>query len=190
MLNVTRETKYMRENIDPNLKVFANNETGTVAFVTQFHLDKKEKLIEFINNLNKYCNYEKIEKAITREEALKHAQYLIDQEIYYYGEDDEGTPFNELPKKVQEKIGERCGWGRKWTKFTPESVIARDGWEEDEVFWVSLTKDGTYTYQLILKDGDYVSFIPTDERKFWPAPYFDGKIWLPNSSDWVEIKVA
>ena len=134
----------------------------------------------------------KIDSEKSRADAYKHAQWLIDQGSYtYYHDEQNGTPFNELPPEEQEKVGlgrwesERS----KWSKWTPERILERDGWYEGEVYWFSIQKDNTYTYQLILKEGDWIfrEFFGSDPYRFQKVEAVDGKSMLPYCNDWEEI---
>ncbi len=192
IINVTKLKKQLNDEIDPSIKLFLNIEDKKqVAFVIEFHLKEKDKLKKFIELCGSYCTFDKIESEKTREECLKHAQWLIDRGNYtYYHDEENGTPFDELPSEEQEKVG--LGYWEskrsKWSKWTPEKILEQNGWEEDEIYWLSLAKDNTYTYQLILKEGDFVYFAPLrPEYKFGNTIKIDGKIALPYMSDWVEV---
>ena len=190
IINVTKLKKQLNDEIDPSIKLFLNIEDKRqVAFVTEFHLKEKDKLKKFIELCGSYCIFEKIESEKTREESYKHAQHLIDIGNYdYFNDEENGTPFNELPEKDQEKLYTYCRGNGKWSKWTAEKLLERNGWYKDEVYWLSLTKDNTYTYQLILKEGDFVYFAPLNsEYKFGNTIKIDGKIALPYMSDWVEV---
>jgi len=158
-------------------------------------LGKFAKVVQFqMSNLNEFkawliANGAKIEKIKSRKEALEHAENLIKNGTYdYYRDEEHGTPFNELPEDAQESLYRYCHGSGKWSKWTPEYLIERNGWQEDEVIWFSLLMGNSgYTYQLILKDGDYVAReILGDDRKFYDI---GDDIELPYSTDWKELSL-
>ena len=59
---------------------------------------------------------------------------------------------------------------------------------EDEVYWFAIAKDGTYTYQLILKEGDWIAFCPTVGKMYGNQYFMNiGKDFgLPYKSGWKE----
>ena len=94
-----------------------------------------------------------------------------------------------MPEEDRYWIG-RDGSSRKWSKWTPEKILERDGWEEGEVYWFSISKDNTYTYQLILREGDWIAFCPAFINSFEGRLFMNVEkdIDLPFKSEWKEIK--
>lgn len=159
------------------------NGLGKFAKVVQFQMSNLDEFKKWL-----IVNGAKIEEIKYRKSALEHAENLIKNGTYdYYHDEENGTPFNELPEDAQAKLYGYCHGSGKWSKWTPERIIERNGWREDEVIWFSLLKDSTYTYQLILKDGDYVAReILGDDRKFYDI---GDDIKLPYSTDWEELSL-
>ena len=58
------------------------------------------------------------------------------------------------------------------------------GWYPDEKLWYALTKNSTYTYQLILKPGDWVGYTPWDQIAYCNC---HAGCHLPYSADWEEV---
>lgn len=181
----------IQTSVSSGIKVFENTDfwKGARAVCWQFHLNELEETQKLIKTLGTNYAYQKIDTEKSREHALEYAKWLIDSGNMDYYVDSEGTPFEELPEEVQNKIG-YYGEGKKWSKWTPELILERDGWEEDEVYWFSISKDNTYTYQLILKEGDWIAFCPAfmnryDDRLFMNV---EKDIDLPFKSEWKEIK--
>ena len=58
------------------------------------------------------------------------------------------------------------------------------GWYPNEKLWYSLSKDGTYCYQLILKPGDWVAYTPWDRIAYCNC---HAGCHLPYSTDWEEV---
>lgn len=133
----------------------------------------------------------KIDSEKSRADAYKHAQWLIEQGSYtYYHDEENGTPYDKLPAEEQNKIrAPRWGDQGKWSKWTPELILERDGWYEGEVYWFSIQKDDTYTYQLILKEGDWIfrELFTSDPVKFRKAADVDGNPAIPYMEDWEEV---
>lgn len=180
----------MKIELPNGVKVLKNVETDMLAVCWQFHLNKLEDTRDKIIKLGEYCCFEKISSERSREGELKHAQWLIDTGVYdYYNDPENGTPFEDLSEEGKAKVGD--DWNshtKKWSKWTPEKIIARDGWYEDEVYWFSITKDADYTYQLILKDGDWIAYCPGLKNTYNVFLNCGKECRLPNFSDWKEIK--
>jgi hypothetical protein len=161
------------------------NGCGSSAVTVQFHMKDLDEIRKWIISKGGKIDVEK-----SYEEELKHYQHLIDIGNYsYYCDDKNGIPFNELPLEAQEKIGPGR-WDRrdsKWSKWTPEKLLEQRGWEEGEVYWFSLHKDNTYTYQLILKEGDWIcrEYYEPNGRYFYNVDY---DCTLPYNSEWKEIE--
>lgn len=76
-------------------------------------------------------------------------------------------------------------------QWTVDELLRGRGWQDGEVLWVHIEKSRTLEYSVILKDGDYVAWIP--EARQWSA--FDGETFtnlhgslhLPYSSDWIAL---
>lgn len=162
------------------------NGCGPSGVAIKFSLQSLEVARAFIKAFGGVIDSEK-----SREESYKHAQWLIEQGNYtYYHDEKNGTPYDKLPKKEQDKI-RAPSWGDqgKWSKWTPELILERDGWYEGEVYWFSIQKDNTYTYQLILKEGDWIfrELLTSDPVKFRKAEDIDGNPAIPYMGDWEEI---
>lgn len=162
------------------------NGCGPKGIAIKFTLQSLNVARAFIKGCGGVIDSEK-----SRADAYKHAQWLIDNGNYtYYIDCENGTPFEDLPKKEQEKIhAPQWGGKGKWTKWTPERILERDGWYEGEVYWFSIQKDDTYTYQLILKEGDWIfrELLTSDPVKFRKAEDIDGNPAIPYMSDWEEV---
>lgn len=146
-----------------NFKIYKNNNfwKGAEAICWQFHLDKLEETRSIIEKLGSLHAFQKIESEKSREESLKDAQYLIDIGNYdYYHDEENGVLFDKLPKKDREKLYSYCRGSGKWSKWTAEKILEHNGWQKDEVYWFTISKDNTYNYQLILKDGDWICYCP------------------------------
>lgn len=171
-----------------NFKIYKNKGMwkGAEAICWQFHLDKLEETRSIIEKLGSLHAFQKIESEKSREESLKYAQHLIDIGNYdYYHDEENGVPFDKHPKEAKEKLLQHSRGYGKWSKWTAEMILERNGWQKDEVYWFSITKDNTYTYQLILKDGDWICYCPKislEDKDFFfnvgetPSP--------PYSDDW------
>lgn len=162
------------------------NGCGPSGVAIKFSLQSLEVARAFIKAFGGVIDSEK-----SREESYKHAQWLIEQGNYtYYHDEENGTPYDKLPAKERDKIyAPRWGDPGKWSKWTPELILQRDGWYDDEVYWFSIQKDDTYTYQLILKEGDWIfrELLTSDPVKFRKAEDVDGNPAIPYMSDWEEI---
>ena len=162
-----------------------NNGCGPFARAVQFHMEDLEEVRKWIQD-----NDGRIDSERSRKEMYEHAQWLIAQGNHdYYVDEENGIPFCKLPKSVQERLWDHGGAHRKWSKWTPEKILEDRGWEPDEVYWFSISKDSTYTYQLILKEGDWIcreSYEPNRQ------PFYNvgSECHLPYSSDWEELKVG
>ena len=184
----------IQTSVSSGIKVFENTDTwkGERAICWQFHLSELEETQKLIKALGTNYIYQNIDSEKSRKDALEHAKWLIVSGNYtYYHDEENGTPFKDFPEEIQNKIGYYgYDYTRKWSKWTPELILERDGWEEDEVYWFSITKDDTYTYQLILREGDWIAFCPTF------ISHYDGRLFmnvekdidLPFKSEWKEIK--
>ena len=172
----------MKERIFKNLVTPYNN-CGPYVKVVQFQMKNLNDFRKWIVDNNGVIDREK-----SREESYKHNQHLIDIGNYdYFNDEENGTPFDELPKKDQEKLYGYCRGHGKWSKWTAEKLLERDGWEKDEVYWFSLQKDNTYDYQLILREGDFVcreAYEP-NHRPFYTI---GSECRFEHSSEWKEIK--
>lgn len=172
-------------------KFYKNTQNGNTAILFKFNLKDIDKFRKVLKQLGAKVSYNQIDSEKSRASALKNAQKLIDSgSISYYLDTENGIPFSELPEKAQMKL-KNYGWS-KWSKWTAEKWIAKDGWEPDEVYWFSITKNNTYTYQLILKEDDWVSFMPYDmyENQAFDNvgnKFIDGKLPIPNFDDYEEL---
>lgn len=105
----------------------------------QFHLKEIDEFRKWLIENGAVIDSEK-----SREEAEKHAQWLLDNGKYDWYYDDKGTatdPYNP---------------NRKISYYTVEKILERSGWEPHEVYWFSIDCGNEYCYQLILKEGDWV----------------------------------
>ena len=98
--------------------------------------------------LNEFRNWLKSNGAVidsekSREEAIKHAQWLLDNKKYDWYYDEKGEAEDPYTH-------------RKITYYTVEKILEKNGWEPNEVYWFSLDCGNEYCYQLILKEGDWV----------------------------------
>ena len=178
-------------SVSSGIKVFENTETykGERAVCWQFHLNEFEETQKLIKALGTNYAYQKIETEKSRKDALEHAKWLIENGNYkWYSDPENGTLWEDLPEEDRGWIG-RNGSARKWSKWTPELILKQSGWEEDEVYWFSISKNDIYTYQLILREGDWIAFCPVFIN------HYDGRLFinvqkdidLPFKSEWKEI---
>lgn len=177
-------------SVPSGIKVFENTDTwkGERAICWQFHLNELEETQKLIKALGTNYAYQNIDSEKSREHDFDHAKQLIDLGNYtYYHDEENGIPYKDLPEEIKLKIGYESD-SSKWSKWTPEKILERNGWEEDEVYWFSISKDDTYTYQLILREGDWIAFCPTF------ISHYDGRLFmnvekdidLPFKSEWKE----
>ena len=175
----------------PKERYFKNNEFpyngfGKCAKVVQFHLAELDEFRQWLQENGAHIDSEK-----SIEDCRKHAQWLLDTGRYDWHiaepNDLTATLYENLPKEDQYKIG-YSGCNCRWSKWTVDEILAKDGWEPNEVYWFSLHKDDTYCYQLILKEGSYVCReYYGDDHKFYTLSVIDGDVKLPDWSSWVEI---
>ena len=167
------------KNTDPT------NGVGLFIIATKFSLDNLDEARHFIE----FCGGE-IEKEKSRKNALERFQHLIEDGTYtYFVDSSNGVPYSELPEEEQKKINHRQPESHKWSRWTPEKLVERDGWEEDEVYWFSLKNDFDYTYQVILKEGSiiYKPYFGRD-KKIWVSEEIEGlPTPFPFADDWAEI---
>ena len=184
----------IQTNVSSGIKVFENTETwkGERAVCWQFHLNELEETQKLIKALGARHAYQEIDSEKSYEQDLEHAKWLMEQgsSYDYYHDEENGIPFEKLPIEAQDKIGYHWGSYYKWSKWTPERIVASHGWEEDEVYWFSITKDDTYTYQLILKEGDWIAYCPVFKDVYEGRIFMnvDSNISLPFKSEWKEVK--
>lgn len=160
-------------------------------------LENAQKLFNFISLslMNFGSGFRKMEHILTLKNPLKTAENMhngfLDTGRYDWHiaepNDLTATLYENLPEEDQYKIG-HSGCNRRWSKWTVDEILAKDGWEPNEVYWFSLHKDDTYCYQLILKEGSYVcrEYYGND-HKFYTLSVIDGDVKLPDWSSWVEI---
>ena len=175
-------------------KVYENTELwkGGKAFCFQYHKGDEDKIENVINFFNTFVSYNKIESKITRAEAEKHAKWLIDSKNYTYHLDPNGTPFDELSEEDKMGIGYSSS-GSRWSKWTVDEILRKNGWYDDDLVWFSLEKDNTYTYQIILQDGMWLYFAPFLSHDNEPFGYvkntgIEDAAPLPYMYDWAEVK--
>lgn len=139
---------------------------GNKALTFKYHKGEENKILEVINILNKNMAYNKVESHVTRDEALAQAQQLIDR----------GSLTTHY-----EKNGEVKWTAEDWIEYSK-------GWYPGEEFWISLSKNETYTYQVILKDGDVLYFSRAFKEPFGSSSDIEGLNPLPCSNMWKEEK--
>lgn len=95
----------------------------------------------------------------------------------------DSVKYRELEKhRAEELYKKNPSWA---LVHDPEKYLENEGWEKDEILWVSLEANNIYAYQLILKEGDWVAF-----GHFWDGEgyrfYNVGQnCFLPNNEDWL-----
>lgn len=119
---------------------------------------------------------------------------LLDNKYLTYHIDPNGTPFSELSEEDQTEIG-YSGSASKWSKWTVDEILRRNGWYDDDLVWFSLEKDNTYTYQIILQDGMWLYFAPFLSHDNEPFGYvkdngIENAAPLPYMYDWAEVKFS
>lgn len=121
--------------------------------IRQFHLKDLDDFRKWLKSKGAEIDSEK-----SREEAIEHAKWLLEEGHYdYFVDEQHGTPYSELSQEAQRKIGYSASSSTKWSPWTVDLLLQKDGWEPDEVYWFSIDRgDGEYCYQLILKEGDWV----------------------------------
>lgn len=168
---------------------YTQNTFGTKARIVQFHM---KDLDDFRIWLEKVCNCV-IESEKSREKQLEYYRSLIEKGTYsYYHDEDHGTPFSELPEEAQNKIGyNHNNTYSKWSKWTPEKLVEYNGWHDGEIYWFSILDSRTdRTYQLILKEGDWVTKMKYRPNVFTCGEWFeDAKSPLPDFDNWEQISL-
>lgn len=171
---------------------------GTQAYCFKFTMDELEDVRKKIILLSAQCAYQNIDSEKSREEQLKHAQWLIDNKSYTFHVCEawqnykDAKPYKDWPEELKNgrdlPYNNYVSQDTLWAPWTAEDLIASCGWEEDEVYWFAITKDGTYTYQLILKEGDWIAFCPRVGKMYGNQYFMNiGKDFgLPYKSGWKE----
>ena len=176
-------------------RAFKNTEMweGAIALCWQFHLDKVEETRDIINRLADGAGYVKTQHICeekSREGERERFQKLIDNGTYTWGVDPDGITEEEV-EKIDPNFSPGWGYsGNRWTKWTADLLLKKNGWEDDEVYWFSIEKGNGLCYQLILKDGDWICYCPRLEdvlNVFLNVGEDPSR--LPYSSDWEEIEI-
>ena len=176
-------------------RAFKNTEiwAGAIALCWQFHLDKVEETRNIINKMADHLGYVRIQHICeekSREDEKKRFQKLIDDGVYGWAVDDDGLTEEEV-KKIDPDFSPGWGYsGNRWTKWTADLLLKKNGWDDGEVYWFSIDKDNGLCYQLILRDGDWICFCPRLENVV--NVFFnvgEDPSSLPYSSDWEEFEI-
>lgn len=180
----------LAKDIKSPVIVYRHQDTGKYAFAIRYknNIEDIQKFIEFFGSFNVF---QKIEKSISRKEALEKAQRLIDTGTLSYRVDSNGIPFDELPEDVKHEIS-RTFNGSKWSKWTAEDWIATNGWYPNDRHWFSISEDRDYVYQLILQEDDWVTYCTygtTDGHFFGRCVDIKEAAPLPDCYSWDKVAI-
>lgn len=150
----------LKEELKEEVEVVKAIKAKTKFKFEMAHLDEIREHMKRLSEKCKY-GYNTIDDEKSREQMYNHWKKRIEEtagtsyELGWYCDNVYGIPYDQIPEN------ERRGWmsgSGKFSKWTPETALKQDGWEDGEVYWFSISKDSTYDYQLILKEGDWIEF--------------------------------
>lgn len=126
----------------------------------KFEMEHLDEIREYMKQLTSLCNYNTIDSEKSRQDRYESWKKRIEEgkgecALTWYSDPD-GVPYSEVPESEREDWMSQCY--TNFSRWTPEHGLESEGWEPDEVYWFSISKNDTYTYQLILKEGDWVEF--------------------------------